>query len=75
MPLAVGALAQTPTSPEEAKKKLERQRRDLESVAKRAKTLEGDVSTLAAERERLNAKLVETAGLIKKSEGQLTSIE
>ncbi len=34
-----------------------------------------DVGTLAAERERLNAKLVETADLIKKSEGQLTSIE
>ena len=30
---------------------------------------------LAAERERINARLLETADLIQKSEGQLTSIE
>ena len=34
-----------------------------------------DVADLDAERERLNARLVETAALIQKSEAQLTSIE
>jgi len=82
VPLAGGVLAQAPkpsdtapTTPEEAKKKLENKRKELETVKKRTKSLQGDVTTLAAERERLNAKLVETASLIKKSEGQLTSIE
>jgi len=73
--IAHEAIAQAPTTPEEAKKKLESRRQELESVSKRAETLETDVGTLAAERERLNAKLVETADLIKKSEAQLTSIE
>ncbi len=75
MPLTHEALAQTPNTPEEAKKKLETRRQELESVSKRAKALEGDVDALAAERKRLNTRLLETADLIKKSEGQLTSIE
>ena len=75
LPLAREAVAQAATTPEEAKKKLESRRQELESVAKRAKSLETDVGTLAAERERLNGRLVETADLIKKSEAQLTSIE
>ena len=41
----------------------------------RAKSLQSDVAALAAERESLNMKLVETADLIKRSEGQLTAIE
>jgi len=75
LPLADSALAQAPTTPEQAKKKLESRRHELESVSKRTKSLESDVNALAAERKRLNSKLVETADLIKKSEGQLTSIE
>jgi septal ring factor EnvC (AmiA/AmiB activator) len=75
LPLAHEAVAQAATTPEEAKKKLESRRQELESVSKRAKSLETDVGTLAAERERLNGRLVETADLIKKSEAQLTSIE
>ncbi len=75
MSLARGALAQAPTTPDEAKKKLESQRQQLESVSKRTKSLESDVGTLAAERERLNVKLLETGDLIKTSEGQLTAIE
>jgi septal ring factor EnvC (AmiA/AmiB activator) len=75
VPLSHIALAQTTKTPEEVKKKLESQRKKLESVSKRTKTLESDVSTLAAERKRLNSKLVATAALIKKSEGQLTAIE
>ena len=75
LPLAGSALAKNPTTPEEAKKKLESKRKELESVSKRTKALESDVDALTAERKKLNSKLVETAALIKKSEGGLTSIE
>ncbi len=80
MPLDRGALAQAPSekapaSPAEAKKKLENRRQLLENVQKRTKTLQTDVETLAAERESLNVKLVGTASLIKKTEGELTTIE
>ena len=69
------ALAQTPSKTEDAKRKLEGKRNELQDVQKRAKSLESDVQGLAAERERLNSRLVETADLIKKSEAQLTTIE
>jgi septal ring factor EnvC (AmiA/AmiB activator) len=71
---AAGALAESPKT-KDAKQKLENRRIELEKVEKRAKTLEGDVGALVAERERLNIQLVETAELIKKSEGELTGIE
>lgn len=72
--MGAGAQAQQP-NPNEAKKRLETQRKELERVQERTQALEGDVDTLKAERARLNTKLMETAGLIKKSEGQLTAIE
>ena len=75
MLLAGSALAETATSAEEAKKKLESRRIELENVQSKAKALETDVDAITAEREKLNKRLVETADLIKKSEGQLTSIE
>jgi septal ring factor EnvC (AmiA/AmiB activator) len=74
-PVLAQAPAQTPSKAEEAKKKLEDKRNELQDVEKRKQSLETDVQGLAAERERLNSRLVETADLIKKSEGQLTSIE
>lgn len=67
--------AQTPANSDDAKKKLESKRNELEDVEKKTKSLQSDVEGLAAERERLNTRLVETADLIKKSEAQLTSIE
>ncbi len=73
--VAGGALAETATTAEEAKKKLESRRIELESVQSKTKALETDVDAITAEREKLNKRLVETADLIKKSEGQLTSIE
>ena len=66
---------QTPKTPEEAKKTLETKQRELENVKKRTKTLQGDVEAITAERESLNVRLLETATLIKKSEGELTTIE
>ena len=64
-----------PSKADDAKKKLEGKRNELQDVQKRKQTLQTDVAGLAAERERLNSRLVETADLIKKSEGQLTTIE
>ncbi len=75
MLLASGAFAETPATSDEAKKKLESRRIELENAQSRTKALESDVGVIAAEREKLNKRLVETADLIKKSEGQLTSIE
>ncbi|MFA5898587.1 MAG: peptidoglycan DD-metalloendopeptidase family protein [Hyphomicrobium sp.] len=69
------AFAQSATNPEEAKKKLESKRSELENVEKKTKSLQTDVEDLAAERERINSRLLETADLIKKSEAQLTTIE
>jgi murein hydrolase activator len=74
-PPGPGAQAQAPKTTNDAKKKLESQKKVLDSVKKRTKTLQGDVEALAAERKRLNAKLVDTAALIKKSEGKLTTTE
>ncbi len=65
----------SPPTADEAKKKLESKRNELQNVEQKTKSLQTDVEGLAAERERLNSRLVETADLIKKSEAQLTTIE
>ena len=64
-----------PKTPEEAKKSLETKQRELENVKQRTKALQGDVEAITAERESLNVRLLETATLIKKSEGDLTTTE
>ena len=66
---------QPPQSAEEAKRQLEGKRNELQNVQQKTKTLQSDVEGLAAERERLNLRLLETADLIKKSEAQLTTTE
>ncbi len=60
---------------EEARRKLELRRTELDEVEKRAKFIQSDVASLAEEREKVNAKLQETAALIQKSEGRLTATE
>ncbi len=62
-------------SKDEAKKKLEADRSKLEQTQKMRKDIQSDVEKLAAERERINARLVETGKLIQQSEAQLTQIE
>lgn len=64
-----------PASAEEAKSRLEHKKQELQNVQQRTRSLEGDVDGLAAERERLNTQLMETAKIIKDSEGKLTEIE
>ena len=59
----------------QAQRDLDKRRHDLEEAKLRAQALQSSVSDLDAEREGLNTRLVETAALIQKSEGQLTAIE
>ncbi len=82
------AVAQTPEPPEnpgveslevespaEATRALEKKRLELDAAKSKAKVLLNDVTDIDTEREKLNVQLLETAALIQKSEGQLTSIE
>lgn len=64
-----------PATPEQAQQELTKRKNELEAAQSKAKALESSVADLDAEREALNGKLLETAALIQKSEGQLTSIE
>lgn len=72
--MVVPAAAQQMTK-DEAKKKLEADRSKLEQTQKMRKDIQSDVEKLASERERINARLVETGKLIQQSEAQLTQIE
>ena len=54
---------------------LDAKRKALEDTESKANAIQNDVAGLDVERVRLNARLVETASLIQKSEAQLTAIE
>ncbi len=73
------AAAQGSPKPDEARKRLESERsqKEAEKEAKerRSKDLQADLAKIASERERINARLVETAKLVQQSEGQLSLIE
>lgn len=60
---------------EEAQRRLDTRRNELQRVESRAKSLEQDVHEIAGEREKLNERLLETAALIQKSEARSTAIE
>jgi murein hydrolase activator len=66
------AFAQQPTTPTDTQAQ---KKRELEDLKRRAKSLEGDVEALAAERARLNNELVSAGAKIKQTEAELTSIE
>jgi septal ring factor EnvC (AmiA/AmiB activator) len=73
--LPAAALAQGGPNPAEARKRLEADRGRLEATQRRGKELQSEVDSLAAERARIDARLVETGRLIHQSEAQLTLIE
>ena len=60
---------------EEAAKKLESQKSDLAAKQERDRALQKDMAAIADERREINARLVETAALVQKSEAQMTAIE
>lgn len=76
---SLSAGAQGSVSPDEARKRLESERRQKEAQKeakeRREKDLQADVDKIAAERERINGRLVETAKLVQQSEAQLSLIE
>jgi septal ring factor EnvC (AmiA/AmiB activator) len=69
------AQAQGTPSPEEARKRLEEEKIRLDAKEKLSKDLEAGIDKLAAERERISARLIETGKLIQQSEAQLNGIE
>lgn len=71
----VGAAQQPNLGKEDARKRLENEAGRLEANKRRTKELQSDLNKIAAERERINARLVETAKLIQQSEAQLSLIE
>lgn len=60
---------------EDVRSKLDVQTKELESTRDRQRALESDVAAIDKERERINARLLETADLIQKSEARLNEIE
>ncbi len=62
-------------SKDDVRQKLEKNRQQLDEAQKRGQGLETDLGQLKAERERLNASLVETARQVQKGEGQMSAIE
>lgn len=69
------ASAQGGLSPDDVRKRLDTDRTRLDMTQRRSKELQADLDKIAAERERLNARLLETGKLIHQSEGQLNLIE
>jgi septal ring factor EnvC (AmiA/AmiB activator) len=81
LPLAVLAMSWLASSDghaqskDEVRQKLEKNRQQLDEAQKRGQGLETDLGQLKAERERLNASLVDTARQVQKGEGQMSAIE
>ncbi|MFN0218813.1 MAG: peptidoglycan DD-metalloendopeptidase family protein [Hyphomicrobium sp.] len=64
-----------PNDPDAARSALESQKTELDATHNKAQALQSNVADLDTERERLNARLLETAALTQRSEAQLTAIE
>ncbi len=73
--LPIAALAQGTPAPDDARKRLEADKKSLDATQKRSKEIKADLDRIAAERQRINARLLETGKLIHQSEGQLNQIE
>lgn len=73
--LAGCALTAAAQSPKDAQSKLDVQTKELESTRDRQRVLESDLAIIGKERERINARLLETADLIQKSETRMSEIE
>lgn len=75
LPAIYLARAETPQSAEEAAKRLEDQQGELAAKQAEGAELQKDLTSLADERREINARLVETAALVQKSEAAMTAIE
>lgn len=69
------AWSQGAVNPDEARKRLEDDKSRLDVTQKRSKEIKADLDKIAADRQRINARLLETGKLIHQSEAQLNLIE
>ncbi len=69
------AQANQPKSADDATKKLEQERNELAAKENRGRELQRDLASITDERREINARLIETAALVQKSEEQMTAIE
>jgi septal ring factor EnvC (AmiA/AmiB activator) len=67
--------AAAPATADDAAKTLERQRSELEAQEARDRELQKDLTNLRVDSREINARLVETAALVQRSEEQMTAIE
>lgn len=74
-PIVTATLAEPPPSAEDAAKRLEGQQSELAAKQARDAEIRKDLTGLADERREINARLVETAALVQKSEAAMTVIE
>lgn len=65
----------SPGDADTARHALDEKRQQLDENAAKEQTIRSEVDTLFAERERLNARLIETAALIQRGEAKMTEIE
>ncbi|WP_343062268.1 murein hydrolase activator EnvC family protein [Hyphomicrobium methylovorum] len=81
MALSLSAITQlraqdeVPADPAAARQALDSKKQELDSNAAKELTIRSEVVSLSSERERLNARLIETANLIQRGEAQMTAIE
>ena len=75
MPLASAGVVLGQEPPGARGKGIQDLRDQLEAVRRRSKDLVAGIDTIAAERQRINARVSETAKLIQQSETQLNRIE
>jgi len=73
--LASAQSPQAPASVDDARSRLEAGKDKLDQNRRRTKTVEAELGEIAAERERINRQLIETADVVQRSEGQLTALE
>lgn len=67
--------AEAPQTSDEAARKLEQEKEALAAKERRSRELQKDVAGIVDERREINARLLETAALVQKSEEQMTAIE
>ncbi len=72
---ALGCLSAAAQTPDDARRKLDANKKVLDETRQREQELQRDVGSLEAERAKVNRNLIDTAKAIQRAESQLTQIE
>ena len=72
---AIGCLPASAQAPDDARRKLDANKKVLDETRQRELDLQRDVGSLEAERAKVNRNLIDTAKAIQRAESQLTQIE